>query len=222
MLRGLFITGTDTGVGKTVISATLMHRYRPLRYWKPIQTGTAIDNDTETVRVIGSCSDHEIFNYGLRFKAPLAPLFAAQHESFSIDLKEVVSLVHGETDDEANDVRWIVEGAGGILVPITKTEMIIDLIVKLGLPALIVARTGLGTINHTLLTIEALVKQKIEIAGVVMVGIENHENVQAIEAFSGVPVIASMPLLDELSAITLRSWSIKHLDSKGLLKKYLS
>ncbi|MGH9913863.1 MAG: dethiobiotin synthase, partial [Pyrinomonadaceae bacterium] len=167
MLRGLFITGTDTGVGKTVISAVLMHRYRPafLRYWKPIQTGIAIDDDTETVRLLGACSDRDIFNHGVRLKAPLAPMFAARHESLSINLDWFISLVHGE----AEDARWIVEGAGGILVPITEAEMIIDLIVRLGLPALVVARTELGTINHTLLTIEELSRRKIEVAGVAMV-----------------------------------------------------
>src|SRR5579859_5792980 len=153
-MRGVFVTGTDTGVGKTVVSAALMHRFRGagrLRYWKPIQTGIEIDDDTATVRRLGACSAEELFEQGVRLPKPVSPHLAAQWVGQRIDLVELRGLV-GHDDD----TTWIVEGAGGLLVPVNESQTMADWIASLGLPVLVVARSGLGTINHTLLTLEAL------------------------------------------------------------------
>src|SRR5437868_15315867 len=116
-MRGLFITGTDTGVGKTVASAALMHRYRAavqLRYWKPIQAGAERDDDTQTVRSLGTCADGEILDHGVRLKQPVSPHLAAQMAGERIDLQQLRALL--QEDNSA----WIVEGAGGVLVPINE------------------------------------------------------------------------------------------------------
>src|SRR4051794_7813008 len=119
-MKGLFVTGTDTGVGKTVAAAALMHRFRgtgPVRYWKPIQTGIEIDDDTETVRRLGACSAAEIFDQGVRLAKPVSPHLAAKWAGQRIDLSDLRGLIGG-----GDDATWIVEGAGGLLVPINETQ----------------------------------------------------------------------------------------------------
>src|SRR5258706_3019062 len=174
MIRGLFITGTDTGVGKTVAASAVLHRYRgaaPLRYWKPIQTGIEQDDDTEEVRRLGACADQEIFAEGVRLPRPLSPHLAAKCTGQTIDLRALLAVLPAD-----EDTRWIVEGAGGLLVPLNDSENMADWISLLGLPVMVVARTSLGTINHTLLTLEALRARSLRIAGVLMVGDRNADN----------------------------------------------
>jgi dethiobiotin synthetase len=220
MMRGLFITGTDTGVGKTATSAALLHRYRgatPLRYWKPIQTGVEQDDDTEEVRHLGACADHEIFNEGVRLPRPLSPHLAAQCAGQSIDLRALLALL-----PSGEDTRWIVEGAGGLLVPLNDSETMADWIALLGLPVLVAARASLGTINHTLLTLEALRARSLKIAGVLMIGDKNVDNRAAIERYGKTCVIGEMPRLDPLTHETLAEWSAAHLDPAGRLLEYFA
>jgi dethiobiotin synthase len=111
-MKGLFVTGTDTGVGKTVAAAALLQRYRgvaPLRYWKPIQTGIEIDDDTATVRRLGAAAAPEIFEEGVRLEKPVSPHLAARWAGTRIDLAELRALLPDEPD-----TTWIVEGAGGL------------------------------------------------------------------------------------------------------------
>jgi len=220
MIRGLFITGTDTGVGKTVAAAAVLHRYRgvaPLRYWKPIQTGIEQDDDTEEVRRIGACADHEIFDEGVRLPRPLSPHLAARCAGETIDLRALLALL-----PSAEDTRWIVEGAGGSLVPLNDSETMADWIALLGLPVLVVSRTSLGTISHTLLTLEALRTRSLRIAGVLMIGDKNTENRAAIERYGETRVIGEMPRLDPLTRETLAEWSAAHLDPAGCLLQLLA
>jgi len=217
MLRGVFITGTDTGVGKTVASAAIMCRYReaaPLRYWKPIQTGIETDDDTAAVRALASCAADEILDTGVRLPRPLSPHLAARLAGQKIDIESLGRL----TATSSPAARWVVEGAGGALVPINETEMMTDLIGLLGLPAVVVARSGLGTINHTLLTLEALRGRSLLVAGIVMIGEPNPENRAAIERYGRAPVIAEMRLFPTLSPEMLGRWARAHLDTRGLIE----
>lgn len=118
-------------------------------------------------------------------------------------------------------VRWVVEGAGGALVPINSTEKMTDLMAALGLPAVVVARSSLGTINHTLLTLEALRNRSLRVAGVVMVGEKNAENRAAIEQFGDVAVLAEMPLFRELAPAALGQWAAVEFDPSGRLLEFL-
>jgi len=220
MIRGLFITGTSTGVGKTVAAAALLHRYRgtaPLRYWKPVQTGIEQDDDTEEVRRLGASADHEIFSEGVRLARPLSPHLAARYAKHTIDLRALHALL-----PVVDDTRWIVEGAGGLLVPLNDSETMADWITLLGLPVLVVARTSLGTINHTLLTLEALRARSLSIAGVLMIGDKNADNRAAIEHYGSTCVIGEMPRLDPLSVETLAPWSAAHFDPAGRLREFLA
>jgi dethiobiotin synthetase len=219
MIKGLFVTGTGTGVGKTVVCAALLHRYRsiaPLRYWKPVQTGIEQDDDTAEVCALASARDGEIFDQGLRFEKPVSPHLAAKWAGQPIDLLQLRRMLPGEEKS-----RWIVEGAGGVLVPLNGASTMADFIATLGLPALIVARSGLGTINHTLLTIEALRGRSIAVAGVAMVGEPCADNAAAIERYGSVPVIAQMPHLDPLTPESLAASSAAHFDPLGLLAERL-
>jgi dethiobiotin synthetase len=217
MIRGLFITGTDTGVGKTVVAAALMHRYRqelPLRYWKPIQTGIEQEDDTAVVRTLGKCTDDEILDEGVRLKRPLSPHLSAKLSGKKISIEQVyrTSITH------ANEkVGWIVEGAGGALVPINDSEQMADLARMLSLPVLVVASTRLGTINHTLLTLEALRRRALIISGVVMIGERNAPNREAVESHGAVSVLGEMPLLADLNAATVARWAKTELDEQSVL-----
>src|SRR5262245_43984479 len=169
------------------MAAALVHRYRllvPLRYWKPIQHGIEQDDDTGEVRRLTGCERQEIADEGIRLQRPVSPHLAARLAGTDIDVDAVVSRLPGAGR------ALIVEGAGGVLVPLNGSQMMIDVIDRLGLAALVVARSTLGTINHTLLTLEALGRRNVRVAGVAMVGPIDVENRNAIEAYGHVPVIA--------------------------------
>jgi dethiobiotin synthase len=215
-LKGLFVTGTDTGVGKTVVSAALMHRYRleaRLRYWKPIQTGIEESDDTSEVAGLGGCHMDELLRSGIRLPRPVSPHLAARLSATTIEIQPLVESIAQQPDDRT----WIVEGAGGVLVPISEEQTMVDLMVALNLPVIVVARTVLGTINHTLLTLEALRRRALRVAGVVMVGIPDTDNKAAIEHYGRVPVLGELVPLVPLTTAALEVWSLSQLDRDGRL-----
>lgn len=215
MLRGLFVTGTDTNVGKTVVAAAVMLRYRELgtlKYWKPIQTGIEQDDDTATVQSLG-CTRSEIFTPGIRLHRPLAPYLAAELDGVGITIPGVMACV----EEESESARWVAEGAGGLLVPINDSEFMIDVMIQLGMPVLVVARSSLGTINHTLMTLEVLRSQRLNVAGVVMVGEPHRNNCDAIQRFGNVAVLGEMPVFPKLTADALAGWATMEFDLKGVL-----
>ncbi len=188
--RGLFVTGTDTGVGKTLVAACLARRLGA-DYWKPAQTGTQDgDDDTAAVASLAALPAERIHPPRHRFAAPLSPEAAAAMAGASIGLEDF-SL-------PATSRPIVVEGAGGVLVPIGGGATMADLMARLGLPAVLVARTTLGTINHTLLSLEALRRRGIAVRGVVLVGPPNAGNRDAIAAHGAVEILAEMPWLERL------------------------
>lgn len=223
MLRGLFVTGTDTNVGKTVLCAALLHRYReivPLRYWKPVQTGIEQDDDTAEVRRLGECLEHEIFAAGVRLSKPVSPHLAAHWSGQIIEVADLTSLIKS-IESPAAAGPWIIEGAGGVLVPLNRRDLMIDLMRALAVPVLVVARSSLGTINHTLLTVEALRARALSIAGVVMVGDKNSDNRAAIEHYGAVPVLGELPLLQPLDPGSVAQWATAELDPHNQLQDLL-
>jgi len=167
--NGVFITGTDTGVGKTLVACGVA---RLLRDWgvraavmKPIATGSRADAK-KLIEASGSAEDLELVN-PLFFRAPLAPLVAASFEKREVDLETVYRAywrLHKKYD------VLVVEGIGGVKVPLGESTFVTDLIQALRLPALVVARASLGTLNHTLLTLDALDAAKIPAMGVLLNG----------------------------------------------------
>jgi dethiobiotin synthetase len=219
-MRGIFVTGTDTGVGKTSVSAALLQRYRnsaPLRYWKPVQTGIEQDDDTREVRRLGA-GEGEFYELGLRLANPVSPHLAAERARISIVIDGLLAML----PDDAEQCRWIVEGAGGALVPLNARELMIDLMGALGAAVVVAARSGLGTINHTLLTLEALRRRSLRVAGVVLVGERNQDNCVAIERYGQVSVLGEMPILEPLTAANLGEWARAELDRGGRLAEFLA
>ncbi len=220
-MTGLFVTGTDTNIGKTIVCAALLHRYRKirtLRYWKPVQTGFPEDDDTATVRDLGQCADAEILVEGVRLPRPLSPHLAARLQGKEIQMQELLAPAARADTSRA----WIVEGAGGVLVPLNASCLMMDCIVALGMPTLVVTRSSLGTINHTLLTLEALRARAQKIAGVVMVGDRNTENRRAIEEYGKVSVLGEMPQFSLLTPAVLADWAQRELDPLGTLEAVLA
>jgi len=220
MLRGVFVTGTDTGVGKTVVSAALLSRYRDeavVRYWKPIQTGVEQDDDTAEVQRLSGASDARVLKSGVRLPRPVSPHLAARLSDFTIFLPPLVTQLQAD----AGRTAWIVEGAGGVMVPLNESETMADLMTSLGLPVVVAARSGLGTINHTLLTVEALRRRSLPVAGVVLVGPPDHENRLAIERYGRVAVLGQMPIFDPLTREALSAWADAELDEQRQLVSFL-
>lgn len=184
-------------------AAALLRRFhgvRTLRYWKPIQTGIEQDDDTaEAVRLSGA-DPSAALREGVRLERPLSPHLAARLSGTTIGMASLLATA----SDQPTSSRWIVEGAGGVLVPLNERELMIDLIALLGMPVVIAARSGLGTINHTLLTVEALRSRALPIAGVIMVGPPNDENRLAIERHGLVEVVGQLPVLSPLTAERIR------------------
>ena len=191
-MRGVFVTGTDTGIGKTLVAAWLTHHWRA-DYWKPVQTGAAEDSDSATVARLAPAA--RIHPPAYVFQAPLSPHEAARREQARIELSAL-----NLPDTTA---PLVVEGAGGIMVPLNEVALSVDFMAQLGLPVLVVARSGLGTINHTLLTLEALRRRRLPVLGVVMNGQRNPANRQAIEHFGAVPVWAELQPLPAVAAATV-------------------
>jgi dethiobiotin synthetase len=220
MLRGVFVTGTDTGVGKTVVAAALMIRYRDegtVRYWKPIQTGIEQDDDTAEVQRLSGVSDDRVLQSGVRLPRPVSPHLAARLNDFTIFLPPLLDMIKADADRST----WIIEGAGGVMVPLNESETMADLMTSLGVPVVVAARAGLGTINHTLLTVEALRRRSLPVAGVVMVGEPDAENRRAIERYGRVAVLGEMPIFKPLTPDALAAWSHAELDRRRQLVSFL-
>jgi len=193
-LQGFFVTGTDTDVGKTVVSAWLMTHLNAA-YWKPVQAGTEPATDTATIRELAELPADRILPEAYLLPEAMAPHEAARRAGVAIDM--------GKLKPPATDRLLIVEGAGGMLVPLSDKAYVIDLAAQLRLPVLLVARSTLGTINHTLLSIEALRRRSLPLAGVVMNGPKTLHNREAIERHGDVTVIAEIPWLPEVTRATL-------------------
>ena len=188
---GVFVTGTDTGIGKTVVCACLVRRFGA-DYWKPVQTGLPQDDgDSQTLARQTGAAPARVHAPRYTLQAPLSPEAAAWLEGVSIALADF--------DLPPGRAPIVVEGAGGVLVPLGGGALMVDLIARLGLPALLVARTALGTINHTLLSVEALRARGLAVAGVVMVGSGGEANAEAIARIGREAVLAridTVPVLD--------------------------
>jgi len=221
MIKGIFVTGTDTGVGKTFVSAGIARALRVrgigVGVMKPAETGCRsrggklIPADAIALMRSAEAADPLDLVNPYRFLPPLAPMVAAQQEGRTIEtrkIKEAFRLLKKKHE------FLIVEGAGGIMVPLTSRTSYLDLAAELRLPVLIIARPGLGTINHTLLTIMALHARRVPIAGTVFnhstdgrQGRAERTNPSIIERLSGVPVLGQVQYgqedLDALAKVLL-------------------
>lgn len=243
MSAGFIITGTDTGVGKTVLAAALVAALNG-RYWKPIQAGLNGETDAEVVRRLAAAKDSQILGEVYRLRTPASPHLAAERDGIEIDLarlslpaaRKLVALAavpppqqqaSERASDRSNVVTMVpraktglaavedsgsapavqrplvIEGAGGPLVPLNRQTLQIDLFESWALPVVVVARTTLGTINHTLLAIEALRRRSIMIQGVAFVGDANEDSEDSVASFGRVRRLGRLPFLKPLDAPAL-------------------
>ncbi|MGH9328445.1 MAG: dethiobiotin synthase [Terriglobia bacterium] len=192
MPPNLFVTGTDTNVGKTVLSALLTVALEGI-YWKPVQTGSEDGTDRATVMQLAGLPEARTIEECYCFRPPVSPHLAAREAGMRIDLRRISLSACSPSR------RVIVEGAGGVLTPLNEHETMLHLIRHLGFPAVVASRTSLGTINHTLLTLEALRSARVETLGVVMLGPEHLENRRAIEAYGKVQVVGHVPVIETIN-----------------------
>ena len=196
MTADLFVTGTDTGVGKTLVSALLCAALDGV-YWKPIQTGATEGTDRRTVMELAELPEEQTLPEIYVFGPPVSPHLAAEWAGATIDLDNI------RRPEGKLTGPLIVEGAGGVMAPVNETEFMLDLMRRLDLPVVVVARSALGTINHSLLTLGALQRAGLAVKGVVVVGAPNHDNERAIERYGRSPVIGRVPLLEVINRETL-------------------
>jgi dethiobiotin synthetase len=211
---GIFVTGTDTGVGKTLVAAAVAVALKKEGYevgvMKPIETGVLpsgmVHSDAARLRAIVESEDALGAICPFQFKAPVAPLAAAEVERRSIDpdtIRRVYRLLASQY------AYTVVEGIGGVSVPITPSTDVIDLIVRLRISVVVVGRAGLGGVNHALLTIDALRRKKIPIIAVVlnrtrparsaMARVQERTTVEILRRRAGVPVLGPLPYESKLS-----------------------
>ncbi len=191
MLNQYFVTGTDTGVGKTLACAMLVRKLNAT-YWKPVQSGLADEiSDVNRIIELTGLSEDRIIKSNYALQASLSPDQAAKRENITIDFDSIVL--------PKISTPLIVEGAGGVFVPLNEKYCMLDLMQKFQLPVIIVARGLLGTINHTLLTIEALRQRNLTIHGIIFSGELNPDNQTTIEKWGKVQTLFHIPLMDNIN-----------------------
>lgn len=195
MSSAIVVTGTDTNVGKTVFSAGLM-RFIDAAYWKPVQSGLEGETDSQAVARLSELPDR-IVAERYRLRTPASPHLAAELDGIRIE-PDALALPFSQR-------TLIIEGAGGLLVPLNRETLFIDIFARWRLPMILCARTGLGTINHTLLSIEALRRREIPLLGVALIGEAHAQNERVIASLGQVRILGRLPRLDPLSPTTLRT-----------------
>jgi dethiobiotin synthetase len=190
----LVVAGTDTGIGKTVFSAALAAALGGY-YWKPVQSGLDAETDSQVVHRIGRLPPDRIIPEAYRLQTSASPHLAARLDQMAIETAQLTPPV--------TDSPLIIEGAGGLLVPLTETVVIADVFARWQIPVILCARTGLGTINHTLLSLEALRRRAIPVLGIAFIGDEQTETQRIIAAMGQARILGRLPWINSLTPETL-------------------
>ncbi|MCX7898959.1 MAG: dethiobiotin synthase [Methylocystis sp.] len=196
MSRRFVIVGTDTGVGKTVFAAALVGALQA-HYWKPVQAGLDDETDSETVARLSGAPATRILPEAWRLRLPMSPHLSARADGVTIDVKALIP--------PPMDGDLVIETAGGVMAPLTDETLTIDVLARWRLPTIIVARTLLGTINHSLLTIEALRRREIPIIGVAFCGDNERAVEETIAAMGRVKRLGRLPRLAPLNHDALKA-----------------
>lgn len=202
MAGGFIIAGTDTDVGKTVFAAAMMAA-GDFIYWKPVQCGP--DVDRAAVQKLSGANDRRFIESAYVFQNPLSPHLAAELEDRAVDVDRLA------LPDAPGPL--LVELAGGVMVPLTRDVLQIEMLKRWGMPVVLCARTGLGAINHTLLSVASLRAHDVPIHGLAFIGENNPDNMRTIADFSGVKVLGRLPLLEHLNPENLRQTFVDHFPS---------
>jgi dethiobiotin synthetase len=205
----IVVTGTDTGIGKTVFAAALTGALDGY-YWKPVQSGLAEETDSETVRRLSGLAADRILPERYRLRTPASPHLAARLDGVEIDAERLAL--------PSTPRPLVVEGAGGLLVPLTREVTYIDVFARWRAPLVLCARTTLGTINHALLSIEAIHARGIPLLGIAFIGDENTDSENIIVAMGRTRRLGRLPSLAPLTAGSLKTAFAAHFDVNDFLK----
>ncbi|MHC2254780.1 dethiobiotin synthetase [Bradyrhizobium embrapense] len=197
MISRIVVTGTDTGIGKTIFSAGLAG-FLGASYWKPVQSGLEEETDAQLVARLAGLAADRIVPERYRLRTPASP-----HQSAAIDGVRIDPAALDVPDTRVRPL--VIEGAGGLMVPLNDDTLYMDMFERWRLPVVLCARTALGTINHSLLSVEALRRRRIDILGIAFIGESNPESERAICAFGQVRRLGRLPWLSPLTADTLRA-----------------
>ena len=219
----IFVTGTGTDVGKTLFCSMLLTKYGRefnLKYLKPIQTGTVQDSDIIKVKLLSQLHDSHFLPHEYHFAKPASPHYASELEFRSVDTIQLA-----EKYKKILEESIILEGAGGLFVPLNSTTLTIDVLKKVKFPTILVCHSGLGTINHTLLSIEALLTREIPLLGFYFIGEKNdisQNNIYTIESFSKVKFLGQSFIPDTIrEGKTFLPFVDKYFDTNGVIKSLL-
>jgi dethiobiotin synthetase len=194
MANSYFVSGIGTDIGKTISCAVLAEAFKA-DYWKPIQAGNIESSDPMIIQNLITNTVTEIHIPSYSFELPASPHFAAEKEGIDIEIDKI------KIPKTKNTL--FIEGAGGLLVPVNRNELVIDLIEELNVPVILVVRNYLGAINHTLLSIEALKQRRIKLTGVIYNGGNRLENIDFIEKFTGARTLGSIPEMEVINKETI-------------------
>lgn len=189
-MRPLFITAIGTDIGKTVVAAILTEKLRA-DYWKPIQSGDLDNSDTAKVQALVSNSETKFHPEAYKLTQPFSPHKSAAIDGVKIELKKIIL-------PESNN-RMIIEGAGGLMVPLNEKDLMIDLIQQLDAEVILVSKNYLGSINHTLLSLEILRVRNIPLKGIIFNGGSDSYSEDLIMSFAGDAAIAGIPFINNLN-----------------------
>jgi dethiobiotin synthetase len=204
----IIVTGTDTGIGKTVFSAGLVGALDGY-YWKPVQSGLEDETDSDVVRRLSGLAPERVLPERYRLTTPVSPHLAAHIDGIAID--------SGGLELPAMPAPLVVEGAGGLMVPLTREVTYVDVFTRWRAPLVLCARTTLGTINHTLLSIEAIRARNIPLLGIAFIGDANTDTERTILDMGQTRRLGRLPHLPILNDDTLRTAFASHFDARNFL-----
>lgn len=194
-----FVTGIGTGIGKTIVSAVLTEKLKA-DYWKPVQSGDLDISDSLFVKHLvnpGTIIHPETY----RLSQPLSPHLSARLDGIKIRLEDITL---PQTDN-----HLIIEGAGGVMVPLNDKELILDLIKRLNVKVIVVSQNYLGSINHTLLTLELLKANQVDVEGLIFNGTENAESEQYISKYSNVKILGRIPKMSIVDSESIKNAGLR-------------
>jgi dethiobiotin synthetase len=207
--RQIIVTGTDTGIGKTVFAAALVGALDG-HYWKPVQSGLEGETDSDAVRRLSGLAPERILPERYLLNTAVSPHLAAEIDGVAIDARGL--------DLPASPAPLVVEGAGGLMVPLTREVTYLDVFARWRAPLVLCARTTLGTINHTLLSIEAIRRRGPPLLGIAFIGDANADSERTIVDMGRTRRLGRLPHLPQLDADTLRAAFASHFDAGSFLE----
>jgi dethiobiotin synthetase len=205
----IVVTGTDTGIGKTVFAAALAGALDGY-YWKPIQSGLGEETDSDAVRRLSGLAAERILPERYRLRTPASPHLAAEIDGVTIDPAQL--------DPPPSSRPLVIEGAGGLQVPLTRDATYVDVFTRWRAPLVLCARTTLGTINHTLLSLEAIRARGIPLLGVAFIGDEHASSEDIIVALGRTRRLGRLPSLTPLTQASLKAAFAEQFSLKDFMK----